>query len=430
MKGLPDGGRDEMTPSRATSNDDVLNQYEIYVDISSSMRPYLHERGAGNSNFRNFLKRLGTLSPKRYRMFAFGTPASAKTIVQPSPWPVSLSDLTKSMTYSGLSNDYGQLMSQFKKTENLVERLVLSDGVHSPRDIDKGSTLGATAGEINRWISDGGTFALFLFRAPYYCDDGKGQFAYFSETLRDRGTSYRVAFNTDARPFVVFAFLTSEAALDRLKGELINGIQGDADWALEIRKPTVVKPLEVQWAPDPNDKTLLKRIRLLEIEGVPSGVRMCSLPLDSSGRKEINLDFSVKLNPQAASDLPTREREQLLRSNSFSATVHMIEIPPGRVAKPVEFVKSHYDPAIGRVRLTVPQSRKDGSRRLWYVKLTPSSTLPVGRFDTDVTAWSTLQDDSEKTQNRILNLQSVVDEIGKARGRARFLPSSTLLFTD
>jgi hypothetical protein len=173
-----------------------------------------------------------------------------------------------------------------------------------------------------------------------------------------------------------------------------------------------------------------KRIVTVSVPDLPSGIQHFNLPLNKEGKGTVPLLFEAALQPGGPSDLLKVGKRDQLQLSDFSLSAWLVEVPRGQPAQDAQSVPAEFDPAGGTVSLNIPQSRKNGAHRLWYVRAEPNASIPLPPLDTDVSAWTVPHDDKPENADRILNIQDLVDEIGRHRARTTLAPSAAALLTD
>ena len=428
--------------------------YEVYVDLTQSMRPYAAARSGA---FHSLAEHLGHVSAQRLKgVYGFGVPKTEENLKkganpgQPAPEAISVTTLTDPESFSRLSNDFAALLNTFNDASApTVERIVVTDAVQS--DAVDGDRLGPTLTAINQWIDtfnpQGGIFALFLYTSPF-----KG--SYFSESLRTEGASYRLEFDTEARPFVVLAFLTSETALGELERELED--LGEPKTKLVIMPPippATARPFEIT---SPAENALEGMSRQIEYNHKEFGA-CTEIRLNPKGSADsFTLQFKVLAHPSyhRISNQSQEDVVRMLQLHRAERSLYVKKIThadsPGGAFELVDTTEPTIEPirpsspddptgaAHTLVTYEFPLEQKSDIRKVWYFMLQPSDYFPPGLpYETkSFIPFSTRNDSSTDPdkQSKILNLDRLVDGICKGRVQpekwTEKLATSCILITD
>jgi hypothetical protein len=194
-----------------TGSSDTEFPATLYVDMSASMYGYSAE---SDSKFRQVLKAITSRLAKDLELRAIGTPRDGTS----SSSHLEVRDALNQANYDRKDSDFGPVIRSFSEQPERIH-LMLTDSVEwHPQTIEHYGDITRSA---NQFFKKGGRFALLIFRGSY-----KG--AYSSVVLADRGrgqsglprTHYLVDYETDNRPFTLWAFLPPKASIDDITKHL------------------------------------------------------------------------------------------------------------------------------------------------------------------------------------------------------------------
>jgi hypothetical protein len=177
-----------------------LDQFDVFVDRTLSMKPFIGER---ESSYSRMIRVLDNVFATRSSFHGFGyrTQESGQVVD-----PISAVRLQNPSNYQWVNNDYADLFSSFDSVGD-TSRLVISDGVQS--DVDGGDRFRRIVKSIGNWVNEGGVFGILAYRAPY-------QGTYYHEAP-EKG---QIEYDCPDRPFYVFGFFPSLNAFDDLSSVL------------------------------------------------------------------------------------------------------------------------------------------------------------------------------------------------------------------
>lgn len=167
----------------------------VYIDRSESIRPYAI---AGGDGFVHLIELLDAQLLGRMYGFGYKSRMEPQTVS-----PFSAIEAKQPNSYTYLNNDFGSLFAAIADSGRGVHYIV-TDGVQS--DAQNNAEYRAIVEGLGDWLSKGNTFGVYVFRTSY-----RGP--YFSE----RGGPGRVEYACEDRPIVLFAFLPSSGAAQRLQ---------------------------------------------------------------------------------------------------------------------------------------------------------------------------------------------------------------------
>jgi hypothetical protein len=191
-------------PAVSTGN----SRARVYLDASLSMSGYVTGQPDNQTQFDNFVDKLGDYLPG-CRIYKFGEGKNQELL---SPANFDRSVHTPAF-YSLNYNPNDALIRQINTEEELALSIIVTDGVQSD---SPGQGNPPVVEAIVEWLKKGGVFGVFVLRSNF-----KGPF--YSEHARawiknEKGSS---TFDITARPFYAFVLSPTQPEFDELRSKIL-----------------------------------------------------------------------------------------------------------------------------------------------------------------------------------------------------------------
>jgi len=402
-----------LSPTRGAE----LEQINVYVDRSASMRPYSE---VSATPYHQLLDAFGNLFGDSASFYGFGFPEQDQgQVVQPA----RASILKEASSYYFQHNDYAALFDSL--THDGSAHIVISDGVQS--DATSGNRFSGIVESVGSWIEQGGVFALITYRVPY-----RGQ--YFHEMPQPGSVQYECS----DRPLHLFGFFPSE----KLYHELVEVLKADGlvpSFQLPIGVPALqITPMRSTGETSQGQRG--ERIMSAFNEHGAANIRPVYSGRVVSEREFVPLHFGVRLNQN---ELPwdglTQEQIQTvlqqldptLRAWRISGVreedLRLVEIPNGQLETQNPSVKVRSADSSRQAQITFPARRPDTEGRqryfAWSLDIRPSA---VAANNLVPESMSTTNDSISENCSRTLNLHRMLGTVL----REKQILGSSLLVTE